>query len=212
MTLQEILKAKGLTDEQIKEVISEMKTNKIFTASEENLDVRYGKLKTDHDVLVTKDTESQKLIAELQKATKGQEAVQGKIAEYEATIAKQNEELAKTKVESAVKIALLGAGAKATDIDYLIFKLSSDAEWKAELDDNGNVKGIDDKIKGMKTQFPSQFEASSQKKIEEHKLPDDNNEVKLTKEEFNKMGYQGRLKLKQENPDVYAQMTGKSNE
>lgn len=212
MTLQEILKAKGLTDEQIKEVVGEMKEHKIFTASEENLDVRYGKLKTDHDALVTKDTESQKLIAELQKATKGQEAVQGKIAEYEATIAKQNEELAKTKVESAVKIALLGAGAKATDIDYLIFKLSSDADWKAELDDNGNVKGIDDKIKGMKTQFPSQFEASSQKKFEEHRLPEDNNEVKLTKEEFNKMGYQGRLKLKQENPEVYAQMTGKSNE
>lgn len=208
MTLQEILKAKGLTDEQIKEVVSEMKTNKIFTASEENLDVRYGKLKTDHDALVTKDTESQKLIAELQKATKGQEAVQGKIAEYEATISKQQEELAKTKVESAVKIALLGAGAKANDIDYLIFKMSSDAEWKAELDDNGNVKGIDDKIKGMKTQFPSQFEASSQKKIEEHRLPDDNNEAKVTKEEFAKMGYQQRNKLFHENPELYNELSG----
>lgn len=213
MTLQEILKAKGLTDEQIKEVIGEMKQNKIFTASEENLDVRYGKLKTDHDALVTKDTESQKLIAELQKATKGQEAVQGKITEYEANIQKLNEELTKTKVESATKIALLGAGAKATDIDYLIFKLSSDAEWKAELDDNGNVKGIDDKIKGMKTQFPSQFEAGTQKKIEERRLPDkENNENTITKEEFAKMGYQGRLKLKQEQPEIYAQMTGKSNE
>ena len=209
MTLHEILKAKGLTDEQIKEVVSEMKQNKIFTASEENLDVRYGKLKTDHDALVTKDTESQKLIAELQKATKGQEAVQGKIAEYEATIAKQNEELTKTKVESAVKIALLGAGAKATDIDYLIFKMSSDADWKAELDDNGNVKGIDDKIKGMKTQFPSQFEASSQKKIEEHRLPDDNNEAKITKEEFAKMGYQQRNKLFNENPELYNELSGK---
>jgi hypothetical protein len=208
MTLQEILKAKGLTDEQIKEVIGEMKQNKIFTASEENLDVRYGKLKTDHDALVTKDTESQKLIAELQKATKGQEAVQGKIAEYEATIAKQNEELAKTKVESAVKIALLGAGAKASDIDYLIFRLSSDSEWKAELDDNGNVKGIDDKIKGMKTQFPSQFEAGSQKKIEEHKLPDDHNEPKVTKEEFAKMGYQQRNKLFNENPELYNELSG----
>lgn len=212
MTLQEILKAHGVADEAITKIVGDMKQNKIFTASEENLDVRYGKLKTDHDALVTKDTESQKLIAELQKATAGQEAVQGKIAEYEATISKQNEELAKTKVESAVKIALLGAGAKATDIDYLIFKLSSDTEWKAELDDNGNVKGIDDKIKGMKTQFPSQFEASSQKKVEERKLPEDDHEHTITKEEFNKMGYQGRLKLKQENPEIYAQMTGKSNE
>ena len=212
MTLHEILRAKGLNEEQIKEVIGEMKQNKIFTASEENLDVRYGKLKTDHDALVTKDTESQKLIAELQEATKGQEAVQGKIAEYEATIAKQNEELAKTKVESATKIALLGAGAKATDIDYLIFKLSSDGDWKAELDESGNVKGIEDKIKGMKTQFPSQFEANTQKKIEERRLPDDGDEPTITQEQFNKMGYQSRLKLKQEQPEVYAQMTGKPNE
>lgn len=210
MTLDEILRAKGLNEEQVKEVIGEMKQNKIFTSSEENLDVRYGKLKTDHDALVTKDTESQKIIAELQKATKGQEAVQGKIAEYEVNIQRLNEELTKTKVESATKIALLGAGAKASDIDYLIFKLSSDADFKAELDDNGNVKGIDDKIKGMKTQFPSQFEATSQKKIEERRLPNEqNHENTLTKEEFGKMGYQGRLKLKQEQPEVYAQMTGK---
>lgn len=208
MTLQEILKAQGLTDEQVTKVIGEMKQNKIFTASEENLDVRYGKLKTDHDALVTKDTESQKLIAELQKATKGQETVQKTIDDYKTKVAEQEAELAKVKVESATKIALLGAGAKASDIDYLIFKLSSDAEWKAELDENGNVKGIDDKIKGMKTQFPSQFEAGTQKKIEEHKLPDDNNETKVTKEEFVKMGYQQKLKLFNENPDLYNELSG----
>lgn len=208
MTLQEILKAQGLTDEQVTKVIGEMKQNKIFTASEENLDVRYGKLKTDHDALVTKDTESQKLIAELQKATKGQETVQKTIDDYKTKVAEQEAELAKVKVESATKIALLGAGAKASDIDYLIFKLSSDAEWKAELDENGNVKGIDDKIKGMKTQFPSQFEPGTQKKIEEHKLPDDNNETKVTKEEFVKMGYQQKLKLFNENPDLYNELSG----
>ena len=82
MTFQELLKSiKDLTEDQQKSILDAMKQNKIFTASEENLDVRYGKLKTDHDALVQKDAESQKLIADLQKATKGQEAVQGKIAE-----------------------------------------------------------------------------------------------------------------------------------
>ena len=47
MTLQEVLKAQNLTDEQVKGILDAMKQNKIFTASEENLDVRYGKLKTD---------------------------------------------------------------------------------------------------------------------------------------------------------------------
>lgn len=47
--------------------------------------------------MIAKDAESQKLIAELQKATKGQEDVQTKITEYEATIQKQQEELAEAK-------------------------------------------------------------------------------------------------------------------
>ena len=71
MTLEELLKAQNLTDEQVTAIIGGMKENKIFTASEENLDIRYGKLKTNHDALVAKDAESQKLIEELQKATKG---------------------------------------------------------------------------------------------------------------------------------------------
>lgn len=41
MTLQEILKSQGLTDEQVTKVVGEMKQNKIFTADEENLDIRY---------------------------------------------------------------------------------------------------------------------------------------------------------------------------
>lgn len=45
MTLQELLKAQNLTDEQVKGILDAMKENKIYTASEENLDVRYGKLK-----------------------------------------------------------------------------------------------------------------------------------------------------------------------
>lgn len=209
MTLQEILKAQGLNEEQITKIVDSMKQNKIFTASEENLDVRYGKLKTDHDALTAKQTESEKLIAELQKATKGQEAVQGKIAEYEATIKKKTEELEQAKTESALKIGLLSQGAKASDIDYLMFKMQNDKDWKAELGENGEVKGLDEKVKGLKTQFPNQFEASSQKKIEEKKLEkgDDNGSAGVTPEQFAKMGYSSRVKLKEENPTLYEQLT-----
>ena len=209
MTLQEILKANGLNDEAVKKIVEDMKSNKIFTASEENLDVRYGKLKTDHDALTAKDAESQKLIAELQKATEGQKDVQGKIAEYEATIKKKSEELEQTKKESALKVGLLSAGAKASDIDYLMFKMQNDKDWKAELGENGEIKGLDEKVKGLKTQFPNQFEASSQKKIEEKKLEkgDDNGSAGVTPEQFAKMGYSSRVKLKEENPTLYEQLT-----
>ena len=49
MGLQELLKEIGLSDEQVKAIMDGMRENKIFTASEENLDTRYGKLKTDHE-------------------------------------------------------------------------------------------------------------------------------------------------------------------
>lgn len=206
MTLQDILKSKGMSDEDITAVIGEMKQNKIFTASEENLDVRYGKLKTDHDNLTAEHKKSTDLIAELQKATKGQEAVQGKITEYEATIKQLQEEAVQARTESALKIGLLSAGAKADDIDYLIFKMEHDGDWKPELGDDGQVKGLEDKVKGLKTQFPNQFETASQKKIEEKKLDKPDNESKVTKEDFAKMGYQAKLKLFNENPDLYKQL------
>jgi hypothetical protein len=207
MTLKEILKAKGVADDVVESIISEMKTHKIFTASEENLDIRFGKLKADHDALVQKDADSQKLIADLQSATKGQENVQKQIADYQAQIAKQDEELKQAKTESALKIGLLSAGAKASDIDYLIFKMNHDSDWKPELDDNGQVKGLDDKVKGLKTQFPAQFEVSSSKKIDEKKLDKPDNKQTTTKDDFKKMGYQAKLKLFNENPDLYNELS-----
>ena len=209
MTLQEILKSKGMSDEDITAVVGEMKQNKIFTASEENLDVRYGKLKTDHENLTAEHKKSTDLIAELQKVTKGQEAVQGKITEYEATIKKLQDEAVQAKTESALKIGLLSAGAKADDIDYLIFKMEHDGDWKPELGDDGQVKGLEDKVKGLKTQFPNQFESSASKKIEEKKLDKSDTESKVTKEDFAKMGYQAKLKLFNENPDLYNELTTK---
>ena len=210
MTLQELLKSiEGLTEDQQKAILEGMKKNKIFTASEENLDVRYGKLKTDHEALTAEHQKSTDLIAELQKATKGQEAVQGKITEYEATIKQLQEEAIQAKTESALKIGLLSAGAKSSDIDYLLFKMSHDGDWKPELGEDGQIKGLDDKLKGLKTQFPSQFESSSSKKIDEKKLEKSDDKNKITSEEFKKMGYQAKNELFNKDPDLYRKLSGK---
>lgn len=168
MTLQEILKAKGLDDAAVESVIGEMKQNKIFTASEENLDVRYGKLKGDFDALTKQHGESTTLIEQLKKDSKGNEALQGKITEYEGKIQQMEKELQQTKVDAALKVALLEAGA--TDVDYLTFKIKEKGE--VTLGDDGKIKGIDDTIAAQKTQFPQHFSSTSKKKIDENKLPD----------------------------------------
>ena len=208
MTLQEILKSQGLTDEQIETITGEMKQNKIFTAGEENLDIRYSKLKADHDNLVSQHGESTKLIDQLKAGTKDNEALQSKITNYESQIQQLQAENAQIKLEAAIKVALIGA--KAADVDYMTFKLKEKGDL--ELDDQGNIKGIDDKLAGLKTQFPTQFEAAGTagKQIEVQKLPDHNNAGgnNVTKEEFNKMGYNSRVELKKSNPELYEQMKG----
>lgn len=178
MTLEELLKAQGLSDEQIKAITASMKENKIYTASEENLDIRYGKLKTDYDTLNTQHGESTKLIEQLKKDAKNDEALQGKITAYETQVANLQKELDETRLESAIKVALMNA--KTDDVGYMAFKLKEGGAL--ELDEDGNIKGIDEKISNLKTQFPTHFDSENNpgpREIDPKPLPegDRNNDV-----------------------------------
>ena len=203
MTLEELFKARGLDDTDIKAIFEDMKTNKIFTAGEENLDIRYSKLKTQHEGVTKQLTEANTLIESLKQSNKGNEELQGKISAYEAQIQQLTAELETAKLESAIKVELLSA--KALDVDYLAFKLKEKGELA--LDENGKIKDWDDKLAGLKTQFPSHFESESKKNIIEYKLPGgDKGDVTVTREQFLKMGYNERLALKQENEQLYKQL------
>lgn len=201
MTLQEILKSQGLSEEQIETITGEMKQNKIFTAGEENLDIRYSKLKADHDSLTAQHGESTKLIEQMKADAKGNEALQNKITGYESTIATLQEQLKQTQMDAAIKVALLGA--KAVDVDYMTFKLKEKGEL--ELDDQGQIKDIEDKLAGLKTQFPTQFETvTEQREIQVHKLPDRKDEGgTMTKAEFLRKPYAERVAFANENPEAY---------
>lgn len=166
MNLNEILKAKGIADDVIRGILDDMKANKIFTAAEENLDIRYGKLKTDHEGVNKQLSEANALIDEMKKATKGQEDIQKKLADYEAQNQKLLSELAQTKLDAEIRVNLLSAGC--LDVDYAAFKLREKGE--ITLDENGKIKGWEDKLAGLKTQLPAQFESTQQKQIIENKL------------------------------------------
>ena len=150
------------------------------------------------------------LIGELKKASKNDATLQAKFSDYEGQIQALKQQLAQTQVESALKISLLEAGG--ADIDYLMFKAQHrDGGKPLELGEDGKIKGVDDLISGLKTQCPAQFkQSSSGVKVEANPLPQSKGNPSVTKEEFDKMGYRGRLQLKQENPDLYAEFTGKN--
>lgn len=144
------------------------------------------------------------LIADLKKGTKGNEELQGKITDYEGEVQQLQEQLQETKIKSAIKVALLSE--KALDVDYLTFKLETklkDEGKTLELDENDNIKGWNDMLSGLKTQFPTQFESSASKKVDEHKLEQGDDDKTITRNDILKKPYAERMKLFNENPDAY---------
>lgn len=170
---------------------------------------KYTSLETD---LTGKTSELEKandLIKELKKSAGEDGETQAKITAYETEIADLKKENTKLKTENALKFALMAAGA--VDVDYLVFKAKEKGEIK--LGDDGKIKGEDDLISGLKTQHPTMFEASNNdhqqsgsRKILENNLPDGDKDKTVTREQFLKMGFNERMKLKTENPELFKQL------
>ena len=140
--------------------------------------LKYGDLETQLKGKGTELETANKLIEELRKSTKSDEELQKKIKEYEGQIEDLQAENAQNKLKYALKDALRNA--KAVDTDYLCYVLEKSAKESGEsieLDDDGNVKGWDDKLKELKVQCPNMFESGeSNKHVHENKLPDQNHD------------------------------------
>ena len=168
---------------------------------------KYSSLETDLTGKTTELEKANKLIEELKKSAGKDEATQQKIATYETEIADLKKENADLKTENALKFALMAAGA--VDVDYLVFKAKEKGDIK--LGDDGKIRGEDDLITGLKTQHPAMFQVSNNnqqnnRKILENNLPNGDNDKTVTKEQFLKMGFNERMKLKEENPDLFKQL------
>lgn len=170
---------------------------------------KYTSLEADLSGKTSELEKANALIEELKKSTGKDDGLQQKIENYEGEIATLKQENATLKVDNALKFALKDAGA--IDVDYLMYKTKEKGEIK--LDDDGNIKGLDDIITGLKTQIPTMFGASSSepknKKIIVNDLPGGDKDKTVTKEQFRAMGYNERLKLKQENPELFKQLNTK---
>lgn len=168
---------------------------------------KYESLEADLNSKVAELTSANALIEEMKKATVGNDELQTKIGNYETTITDLQAELQKTKLEGELKVALLEA--KATDIDYLTYKMKENNQ-ELKLDENGKIGGLEEMITSLKTQFPNQFETSSQKIIQENKLgKEENNNETLTKNELLKKSYAERNEIYNKNPEAYREMMSK---
>lgn len=201
MNLLEILKANGIDDEVASKITADMKANKVFTASEENLDIRYGKLKNEHTASNQQIADLQSQIAQFEDFKSQNLAL---LEEANKKFALLEEENARIKTDYALDRALMEA--KVQDVDYMKFKIKEKHPEGFKLDENGKVESINTVLDDLKVQFPNQF-SKTEKKIEEKKLEktDDTN-TGITTEQFNKMNYHEKAKLFKENPEQYAEL------
>lgn len=130
---------------------------------------KYDALMAQHDGRGVELEKANSLIEEFKKSAKGNEALQGRITDYETQIGQLQAQLAQTQIDAEIKVALLAA--KATDVPYMTFCLKAKGD-KLEIGEDGKIKGIDDMITGLKTQYPQHFEkAGSGVQVEANPLP-----------------------------------------
>lgn len=150
MTFKEYLISTGLTDEQATKVEQGMPAQKIYLASEENLDTRYTKLKEQKEQLENDLNAANKLVGDLKKTNKDAEELQNKITEYEQQVQQLETERAEERKTYAIKEALQKEGV--SDVEYMMFKLG-----KLEVDKDGNVVDLENKVKALKETNPTFF-------------------------------------------------------
>lgn len=206
MNFEELLKAQGLTEEQIKAVMGAMKKEKIYTTTEEKADERISKLKSQKEDLEGQLNTANDTIKDLKKNNADNEELQKTIKQHEDTI-KTLKTDSETKIrnltlDSAINNALTKAKAKHSDL--LASKFDRD---KLVINEDGTVTGLDEQLKGFKETYKDMFEVTLGGGTPDN--PDTKStKTTVTKEQFNKMGYLERVKLNQDNPELYNTLKG----
>lgn len=201
MTLVEILKAQGLSDEQVALVTKGMADNKIYTTNEENIDVRYGKLKLDRDDLKEKLGTADKTIEDLKNANKDNETLQATIKTHEATIATMKSDydtkIRDMSIETAIK-------SKLTDTKYADLLSGKFDKSKLSISEDGTVLGIDEQLTTIKDTYKDLFTP-----VVTGKEPNKSSVTSksITKETFGKMSYKDRVELFNTDQELYKSLT-----
>lgn len=152
MTFKEYLIKQGIEEDTASKIEAGMAEEKLFIANEENLDRRYNQSKEQLAQYKADLTDAQATITKLQKSNKDNEDLQSQITDYKQRAEQAEIERAKALKEFTIKDALRDAGAK--DVDYMMFKLGD-----LEVDKDGNIKELENKVKSLKEASPDFFNA-----------------------------------------------------
>lgn len=189
MTFKEYLVSTGVSEEQADTIVAGMPAEKLYIASEENLDIRYEKLKGKHDQLEADLNAANETLGTLKEQNKDVEGLQSTIDDYKKTVADLEATRAQEQKTFAVKEALTKAGV--SDADYMMYKLG-----EVEMDKEGNLVDWDIKLKELKESNPTFFASENNAdtgannngfKVYDNKLPGGNSPKIYSSEELRNM-------------------------
>ena len=182
---REFLRGLGLEEETVQKIVDEHHdTLRDFKNKAEKTESLQEQLDKANEELDNRD----KQITDLQKAKDGDnQELKDKLANYEKENAQYKADMKELKLNNAVKLAV---AKDANDADDILAFINKD---ELELQDDGNVKGLDKAIESLKKSKPYLFAESKPS----GRTPDDGKNVNggVTQEEFNNMSVAERTNL-----------------
>lgn len=182
---REFLRGLGLEEETVQKIVDEHHdTLRDFKNKAEKTESLQEQLDKANEELTNRDNQ----ITELQKAKDGDnQELKDKLSNYKKENAQYQAEMKQLKLNNAVKLAV---AKDANDADDILSLINKD---ELELQDDGNVKGLDKAIESLKESKPYLFAESKPS----GRTPDDGKSVNggVTQEEFNNMSVAERTDL-----------------
>ena len=196
MTKEKLLEW-GLTEEQAAKVMEGLNGSFVTKA-------RFNEVNTELTKAKATITERDAQLETLKQASGDTKALQDQITQLQADNAEQKKkheaEMKAQRIESAVEMALTTAKAKN---NTAVRALMADFISKAEITEDGTVKGLDDEVKklveGKDTAFL--FDKAPEKKFKGAK-PAEKSDTPPAEGDTSKMTYDQLCKYLEENPDA----------
>lgn len=203
MTKEE-LKALGLTDEQIEKVVEDYGKNYV---TKNQFNQKNEELKQAKESLTTMQSD----IEALKKSNADNAELSKQIDELNAAQLKREEEytaqIQKMELDRIVERTLLSSKVKNAKAVRALLDLE-DAKVK-----DGTIKGLDDQLTKLKESDPYLFESDSKPTgVTPGEPHGGQGSTGITQEQFNKMGYLERAKLKEDDPNAYSEFINGGNE
>lgn len=182
---REFLRGLGLEEETVQKIVDEHHdTLRDFKNKAEKTESLQEQLDKANEELTNRDNQ----ITELQKAKDGDnQELKDKLANYEKENTQYKADMKELKLNNAVKLAV---AKDANDADDILAFINKD---ELELQDDGNVKGLDKAIESLKESKPYLFAKSKPS----GRTPNDGKNINggITQEEFNNMSVAERTNL-----------------